>query len=98
MVIALLDKEVDIDQTDARGNTALMLAAKNRKTDMLKLLLDRGANYGITNRKKQSAIDFVFAADYPAGQALLASYGIAPGTTGPGTVDPAATIQLAAAS
>ena len=98
IVIALLDQEVDIDQTDARGNTALMLAAKNKKTDMLKLLLDRGANYGITNRKKQSAIDFVFAADYPAGQALLASYGIGPGTTGPGTVDPAATIQFAAAS
>jgi ankyrin repeat protein len=98
IVIALLDDEVDIDQTDARGNTALMLAAKNQKTDMLKLLLDRGANYGITNRKKQSAIDFVFAADYPTGQALLASYGIGPGTTGPGTIDPGATIQVSAIS
>ncbi len=98
IAIALLDEGVDIDQTDARGNTALMLAAKNQKTDMLGLLLDRGANYGITNRKKQSAIDFVFAADYPEGQALLASYGIGPGTTGPGTIDPAATIQVSAAS
>jgi uncharacterized protein len=94
MVDALLEKEVDIDQTDARGNTALMLAAKDKKTDMLKLLLDRGANHGITNRKNQSAIDFVFAADYPEGQALLASYGIGPGTRGPGTVGPAAAIQL----
>jgi len=97
-VEALLDQEVDIDQADARGNTALMLAAKNKKTDMLKLLLDRGANYGITNRKNQSAIDFVFAADYPAGQALLASYGIGPETRGPGTVDPAAAIQLSGVS
>jgi ankyrin repeat protein len=88
IAIALLDKGVDIDQTDARGNTVLMLAAKNRQTDMLELLLDRGANYGITDRKKQSAIDFVFAADYPTGQALLASYGIGPGTKGPGTAGP----------
>jgi ankyrin repeat protein len=88
VVSALLDEGVDIDQTDVRGSTALMLAAKNKQTDMLGLLLDRGANYGITNRKQQTAIDFVFASDYPAGQALLASYGIGPATTGTGTVSP----------
>jgi ankyrin repeat protein len=81
VAIALLDDGVDIDQTDARGNTALMLAAKNQKTDMLKLLLERGADFTISNRKKQTAVDFVFAADYPTGKALLASYGIGPGTT-----------------
>jgi len=81
IAIALLDEGVDIDQTDTRGNTALMLAAKNQKTDMLELLLDRGADPGITNRKKQSAVDFVYAADYPAGQNLLASYGLGPGAT-----------------
>jgi len=81
IAIALLDVGVNIDQTDVRGNTALMLAAKNRKTDMLKLLLERGADFSISNRKKQTAIDFVFAADYPAGKALLISYGIGPGTT-----------------
>jgi ankyrin repeat protein len=81
VAIALLDAGVNIDQSDARGNTALMLAAKNRQTDMLKLLLERGADFTISNRKKQTAIDFVFAADYPAGKALLVSYGIGPGTT-----------------
>jgi len=79
IAIALLDEGVDIDQTDTRGNTALMLAAKNQKTEMLELLLDRGADPGITNRKKQSAVDFVYAADYPAGQNLLAGYGLGPG-------------------
>jgi ankyrin repeat protein len=88
IVSALLDKGVNIDQTDVRGSTSLMLAAKNQQTDMLGLLLDSGANYAITNRKKLTAIDFIFNADYPAGQALLASYGIGPGTTGSGTVDP----------
>jgi len=88
VVSALLDEGVDIDQTDVRGSTSLMLAAENKETDMLGLLLDRGANYGITNRKKLTAIDFVFAGDYPAGEALLASYGIGPDTTGSGTVDP----------
>jgi ankyrin repeat protein len=90
VVSALLDEGVDIDQTDVRGSTALMLAAENKQTDMLGLLLDRGANYGITDRKKQTAIDFVFSGDYPAGQALLASYGLGPDTTGFGTVDPLA--------
>jgi ankyrin repeat protein len=103
VVNALLVEGVDIDQTDVRGSTALMLAAKNKKTDMLRLLLDRGANYGITNRKKRTAIDFVFAGDYPAGQALLASYGLGPETTGFGTVDPlavdiVATTQVSAVS
>ena len=81
IAIALLDEGVDIDQPDTRGNTALMLAAKNQKTEMLELLLDRGADFTISNRKKQTAVDFVFAADYPAGKALLASYGLGPGTT-----------------
>ena len=90
VVSALLDAGVDIDQTDVRGITSLMLAAENKQTDMLGLLLDRGANYGITDRKKQTAIDFVFSRDYPAGQALLASYGLGPDTTGFGTVDPLA--------
>jgi len=99
VVSALLDAGVDIDQTDVRGITSLMLAAKNKQTDMLGLLLDRGANYGITDRKKQTAIDFVFSADYPAGQALLASYGLDPETTGFGTVaaldvDVAATTEV----
>jgi len=90
VVSTLLVEGVDIDQTDVRGSTSLMLAAENKETDMLGLLLDSGANYGITNRKKQTAIDFVFAGDYPAGEALFASYGIGPETTGFGTVDPAA--------
>ena len=103
IVSALLEEGVNIDQTDVRGNTSLILAAKNQQTDMLRLLLDRGANYAITTRKKLTAIDFVFGADYPAGQALLASYGIGPGTKGSGTVDPLivdieATTQVSAAS
>jgi ankyrin repeat protein len=81
IVNALLDSKVDIDQRDTRGNTALMLAIKNRHRDVAELLLERGAIPGLTNNKKQSAIDIAIIVDDAQGRALLGRYGVKPRDT-----------------
>lgn len=78
LVIALLDNDVNINQTDARGDTALIVAVKNKNTEIVKLLLERGADHGLTNKKKQSAVDLAYAGDSPASKALFTRYGIKP--------------------
>jgi hypothetical protein len=42
VVLALLERDVDIDHTDARGDSALTLAVRNKNTEIARLLLDRG--------------------------------------------------------
>jgi len=81
IVNALLNNDVDIDQRDASGNTALMLAIKNRHRDVAELLLERGAIPGLTNNKKQSAIDIAVVVDDAQGRALLGRYGAKPTDT-----------------
>ena len=78
IILALLISEVDINQTDSRGDTALVLAVKNKNTEIAELLLDQGADYSLSNKKKQSAVDFAYADDNPASGVLFASYGIKP--------------------
>ena len=80
-VTTLLDNNVDIDQTDARGDTALMLAIKYKYIEISKLLLGRGANPSLTNKKLKSAADLAYASDSRANKALMASYGIKPRIT-----------------
>jgi len=81
IVNSLLDNQVDIDQRDALGNTALMLAVKNRHADVAELLLERGAIPGLTNNKNQSAIDIAIIVDDAQGRALLGRYGAKPSDT-----------------
>ncbi len=78
IVIDLLDRKVGIDESDARGDSALILAIKNRNIDIAELLLKRGANHALVNKKKRSAVDLAYTGDNPAGRALFASYGIEP--------------------
>jgi len=46
----------DIDAVDAQGNTALMLAAKAEKNDLVDMLLDKGANINRQNRDGETAL------------------------------------------
>jgi ankyrin repeat protein len=78
VVIALLVKNVDINQTDSRGDSALILAVRNRHVEIARLLLDHGAKHDLVNGKKKSAVDLAYADDNPASRALFASYGIKP--------------------
>ncbi|MDH3760384.1 MAG: ankyrin repeat domain-containing protein [Gammaproteobacteria bacterium] len=78
IVIALLVKNVNINQTDSRGDSALIMAVRNKHTEIARLLLDHGAKHDLINKKKKSAVDLAYADDNPDSRALFASYGIKP--------------------
>jgi hypothetical protein len=63
VVLALLERDVDIDHTDARGDSALTLAVRNKNTEIARLLLDRGSRYDLVNDKKKTAVDLAYADD-----------------------------------
>jgi len=53
----LLERGADIDATDGMGFTALISAVVNDQPDLVRLLLDRGADPGIRTHEDQSALD-----------------------------------------
>jgi len=58
IVPLLLEKGADIDATDDLGFTALISAVVNDKPDLVRLMLDRGADPGIRTHEDQSALDW----------------------------------------
>ncbi len=54
----LLERGADIDATDDMGFTALISAVVNDKPDLVRLLLDQGADPGIRTHEDQSALDW----------------------------------------
>ena len=78
VVEILLAREVDIDATDARGNTALMLAIANKNIDIAALLLNHGARHDLVNRKNRTAVELAYSGERPAARALFEQRGIRP--------------------
>jgi len=63
---ALLARGAGIDATSPSGMTPLMLAAREGKEDMVKLLLERGANASLQDGGfHQTAAEFALKADKP---------------------------------
>ena len=61
----LLSIGQDINVQDNNGNTALMLAIKNKQTETLKLLIQKGANVNILDCKGESPLSTVIqSGDY----------------------------------
>jgi ankyrin repeat protein len=56
VVKLLLDKGPELEAGDARGRTALILAAAAGDSEIVKLLLDRGANVKAADRDGQTAL------------------------------------------
>jgi hypothetical protein len=52
----LLDYGVDYDEKSLNGSTALMYAARNNHIDVVKLLVNAGANVQLMNEKKSTAL------------------------------------------
>ena len=57
---SLLEAGVNLDATDARGNTALMqIAAYGPNPETLELLIKKGANVNAKNQSGETALDLV---------------------------------------
>ena len=53
----LLESEVDVEQRDEEGNTALILAARGGYTEIVQSLLKKGADVAVRNRLGHTALD-----------------------------------------
>lgn len=60
----LFERSVDIDTPDAEGNTALHLAARTGKREMIDTLLDHGADGKRTNQQGQTPAQVAMAAEH----------------------------------
>lgn len=58
LVKFFIDKNVNVDAYDAKGRTPLMLATQNRDMEMVKLLIDSGADFMITDDADNSVWDY----------------------------------------
>ena len=76
IVVDLLDRQVNINEADTRGETALMAAIKNTRSDIAELLLERGADPRLKNNKNQSAIDIAIVVGNVPGKVLLERHGV----------------------
>lgn len=59
LIKALLDKGVDINSTNNKGETPLMVAAGNKNHSLYRLLLKHGANPALRNNRGQTAADIL---------------------------------------
>jgi ankyrin repeat protein len=60
-VAALLDAGADPNRANPRGLTPLMMAASYGRADMVKLLMQRGADPRTTDRDNETALDYALA-------------------------------------
>jgi ankyrin repeat protein len=61
----LLKNNIDINQTDAEGNTALMLALANEHSDLAKLIIESNPNINLKNKDGQSALFIALINELP---------------------------------
>ena len=47
---------VDVNSADGQGNTALMLAVATERLDVVKILLDAGADVKLTDKNEKTAL------------------------------------------
>ncbi|OWY97848.1 TKL protein kinase, partial [Phytophthora megakarya] len=52
----VLEAEININATDEKGSSALLSAARNGKVDVVRLLLEKGADYNKTDNKEDSPL------------------------------------------
>ncbi len=73
LVTLLLDAKADVDARDARGETALMAAARANRGAVVQLLMARGADATVTDCAGQTALDIARSAGAGAAIEALAT-------------------------
>ncbi|EON62172.1 hypothetical protein W97_01392 [Coniosporium apollinis CBS 100218] len=71
----LLDRDVDIDERDSCGSTALLLATKHKHEGVLRLLLENGADVNASDDSGWTPTHEAAENGFAAGLKLLARYG-----------------------
>lgn len=81
-----LEAGLSPDATDGRGtgNTPLMVAAYNGHTEIVRLLLEEGAQIGVRNAEGRTALMFASTGSFPETVALLLRHGADPNATDEG--------------
>jgi ankyrin repeat protein len=70
-VALLLDYGADVNGTDADGTTALMCAAYYGKEEVVRVLLERGADAGMRNQQGWTALDMAEPGEWEEVAAML---------------------------
>ncbi len=65
VVFEFSNRNVNVDQKCADGKTALIVAAENGCTEMVKLLTDYNANVDLTDEKERTALHYGSTHDNP---------------------------------
>ncbi len=71
----LLHSKVNLNQTDAQGRTLLMEAVLEKRTDLVKLLLEHGGDPKLSDREGVTALHFAAQAQLPEIVQLLLDKG-----------------------
>ncbi len=66
-----LNKNFDINQRDAEGNTALMMAAQSNRPEIVQVLLEASADKTIRNKNGQTAYELAQTNPYLTGSQIL---------------------------
>jgi ankyrin repeat protein len=77
-VIEALNNDADINCRDRDGNTPMMLAAFDGYSDIVKMLLDKGAKADILNPRGRTALMFASSGPFPGTVELLLKAGADP--------------------
>lgn len=74
LVALLLEQHAYIDAESPNGTTPLMMAAQYGEPDVLRLLLDEGADPALRNQQKLSALDFAELGSRPTSAEIIRAH------------------------
>ncbi len=78
----VLEQGIDVNATDEKGNTPLMLASYNGHTEVVRHLLEHEARIGVRNGEGRTALMFAATGSFPETVEALLEEGADPNTTG----------------